>query len=425
MKKVVLRKIYVDGYKNLIECESDIHDFNILVGPNNSGKSNFLEVFAFLNMLLFGDDEIRKNVFYDKFILRGNSSVCHIENHVCKPITIVLLFEEISLDQNIKQIKYELSIQCTSPLIKEKEPIKVGFLKEEINYKDKTQTGKPISLLKREGDSFRIRLKSNNFSASNKIDSTLSCLSAAPIIYPDYQDLHTHFTTALGAIINLMYTDVIFASPDELRYIIGKGHTVTFGGIFRKSFFDVLPYIAKIKQNDLLYEKFKNILCKIFDLEDIRFSSISSPEKEAFDEGSTKLTQPIHFFELKMRSHPYSNISEFSDGTLIVTAILALLLSPERKGSLLCIEEPENCLHPKAMKTLVSFLIQESQDTQILITTHSSFLLNLCRPEDVIIARIYPDGGTRFERIKNLKELRKRLARGYVNFGDLLETEFE
>ena len=37
-----LKQIRVDGYKNLINCEVNLGDFNVLVGPNNSGKSQSL-----------------------------------------------------------------------------------------------------------------------------------------------------------------------------------------------------------------------------------------------------------------------------------------------------------------------------------------------------------------------------------------------
>lgn len=55
-----LKQIRVDGYKNLINCVVDLGDFNVLVGANNSGKSNLLEALHVLGLLSFGGPQERK-----------------------------------------------------------------------------------------------------------------------------------------------------------------------------------------------------------------------------------------------------------------------------------------------------------------------------------------------------------------------------
>ena len=44
-----LKSLKVNGYKNLIDCELNFENLSILIGANNSGKSNVLEVFSFLD----------------------------------------------------------------------------------------------------------------------------------------------------------------------------------------------------------------------------------------------------------------------------------------------------------------------------------------------------------------------------------------
>ena len=56
-----IKQIRVDGYKNLIDCKVDLGDFNVLVGPNNSGKSNLLQAIQMLGALWFGDQEILRS----------------------------------------------------------------------------------------------------------------------------------------------------------------------------------------------------------------------------------------------------------------------------------------------------------------------------------------------------------------------------
>ena len=60
-----------------------------------------------------------------------------------------------------------------------------------------------------------------------------------------------------------------------------------------------------------------------------------------------------------------------------------------------------------------------------MLTTHSPFLLNQVNPEDVTVAHVKDDGSTHFERISNIKELHRKLRKGFFSFGDMLETGFE
>jgi len=59
-----------------------------------------------------------------------------------------------------------------------------------------------------------------------------------------------------------------------------------------------------------------------------------------------------------------------------VSSVLGLLLSLcDAKNKLFLIEEPENDLHPQALKALLDAIILASEDNQFLITTHNSTVL--------------------------------------------------
>ena len=110
---------------------------------------------------------------------------------------------------------------------------------------------------------------------------------------------------------------------------------------------------------------------------------------------------------------------------LAVIALLAGILSPERKSPLIFIEELEKFLHPAAISKLLQFLQEYSSECQIVITTHSPYLLNAVRPEDVNIAVVDDTGASHFEKLTNRKKIEDRLKHGYMNFGDLLVNNYE
>jgi len=74
-----------------------------------------------------------------------------------------------------------------------------------------------------------------------------------------------------------------------------------------------------------------------------------------------------------------------STGTLRLVALIALLRHP-RPPSLLCIEEIENGLDPRTIHAVVEELLRASNErTQIMITTHSPYLLDLVPLESIVL----------------------------------------
>ncbi len=89
-----------------------------------------------------------------------------------------------------------------------------------------------------------------------------------------------------------------------------------------------------------------------------------------------------------------------SDGTLKFLCLLAVLLDPD-PAPLICIEEPEVGLHPEAIQIVADALVEASERTQIIVTTHSEALIDALseRPEDVLITERDFDNGTQFRRL--------------------------
>jgi predicted ATPase len=78
--------------------------------------------------------------------------------------------------------------------------------------------------------------------------------------------------------------------------------------------------------------------------------------------------------------------TRISDGTLRFLCLLTVLLHPE-PPPFICIEEPEIGLHPDIIPTIAELLIDASQRTQLVITTHSDTLISALSgvPETVVV----------------------------------------
>lgn len=98
---------------------------------------------------------------------------------------------------------------------------------------------------------------------------------------------------------------------------------------------------------------------------------------------------------------------QISDGSLRFMALATLLLQPkETLPKIIVIDEPELGLHPEAMMDLVGMIQIAAANSQIILSTQSSFLMNLFEPEDIITVSA-EKGYSEFIRLPNIEELKE------------------
>jgi len=92
--------------------------------------------------------------------------------------------------------------------------------------------------------------------------------------------------------------------------------------------------------------------------------------------------------------------ARMSDGTLKFLCLLAVLLHPD-PPPLVCIEEPEQGLHPDAIGIVAQLLKDASERMQLVVTTHSEALIDAFSdsPEDVLVCERDEQEGTQCTRL--------------------------
>ena len=132
-----------------------------------------------------------------------------------------------------------------------------------------------------------------------------------------------------------------------------------------------------------------------------------------FDDILTQLAQRIPGLEwveatpttdgrivLRFKDRPFETpfVARFvSDGTVKMFAYLALLNDPD-PPPLLCIEEPENGLHPQLLAALVEELRAHSDRTQVFMSSHSPHLVNYLNLKELWLMDRDEDGYTQVRR---------------------------
>lgn len=115
-------------------------------------------------------------------------------------------------------------------------------------------------------------------------------------------------------------------------------------------------------------------------------------------------------------SDQYFSVSSLSDGTLRFIALATLFLQPwEFQPSVILVDDPELGLHPHTIALLASLVKQASQQTQVILSTQSSLLLDHFNPEDVLVANRV-QGGAQLTRLdsKNLGSWLEKYSLGQL-----------
>jgi len=77
-------------------------------------------------------------------------------------------------------------------------------------------------------------------------------------------------------------------------------------------------------------------------------------------------------------------LENVSSGTIKFLVLMSILYNPNR-GNIVCIEEPEDDLHPDMINAVAEGIKHAAETSQMVISTHSPFLLNAFKLEDILV----------------------------------------
>jgi len=408
-----LKQIRVDGYKNLINCVVNLGDFNVLVGPNNSGKSNILEAIQIIWPICFGDEKVRQRILKGLTPrLKSDSSICHLDAYKNRPMKIGIAFET-QIEEKTWYVDYELGIKCDNS-----EKGEGYFVSENLVAKLPSNTGPFKKYIERNETKLIVHgIARREWDIAKNNSSILAIAS----LYPEYKELPSELKYFIATIAAISSTRAFSVSPQNLRDDIGEEKPIKK---LQVSSFDLSLVVDNIEKNGKHYKLFCDSLCDILNLEDIHLQAIDVPIPSKGDKEKSS-QKKIRFLFIKRKDSNFAFIDEYSDGTFATAAILSALFSEDIRGPMLFIEEPENYLHPAALEKLIRFLQDHADKWPVLISTHSPLLLNLVNPADVNIAVVDETDATHFEKITDRRKLNAILNNKFMSFGDELVNNFE
>ena len=113
--------------------------------------------------------------------------------------------------------------------------------------------------------------------------------------------------------------------------------------------------------------------------------------------------------EFDMKGASGIPVEMVSEGTLLVLGLLTVLIGPNQPR-LVLLDDIDRGLHPKAQEDLVDLLrklLDQYSEMQIVATSHSPYLLDHLRPEEVRLTTLKDDGSAVCGRLDDHREFKK------------------
>lgn len=387
----MIRRIEARNYRALKYIDQTLDEFHVLVGPNASGKTTFMDVVSFLaDIVKSGIDPAIRNRsanYHDlTYCLQGGDIELALEVNLSKDIQAVLenRFDLIRYEMRIglveetgeHAIKEERVILLNSDLIinsrtihSEQRSLFPEYHQEPDSILNERYSGRAgesyqlvISKKPQGNDNFydeRYKSSGKGWLPSFKLGIKRSALANLPADETKFP-ASTWLKGFLFDGVQLFVLDSL-----SIREASPPGQITMF-----KTDGSNLPWVINNLRKD--QKQFKGWI-----------SHIQTALPDLVDIDTIEREDDKHRY---LRVHYQGNITVpswlVSDGTLRLLALTIPAYLRNFEGVYL-IEEPENGIHPKAVETICQSLTSV-YNAQIMLATHSPVILGLVSPEQVL-----------------------------------------
>lgn len=365
---MAITKIKISNFKSFKDVEIDLGKFNVLIGANASGKSNFIHIFKFLRDTINHDLDnaisMQGDVGYFRNVNIGSSEDFSLEvisdQESIFPVPISRAPGEFVRIKTYEMI-YNFAIgfykqKARYRITEDKLRLKCEFVRlerQKRKIEEKEKLGEGEIVFTNDRGKIRFELNTPREVVIKKEDLLLqpflseklpsrTLLLESPLFYIPFR---------LGAIFeDISIYDFDPREPKKAVPISGKTELEENGS-------NLAIVLKNIIEGGEKKRKFSNLIRDILFFVD--------------DVGVEKFADRSLLFKLRETYHKRQFLPAFllSDGTINLTALIIALYFEEKP--LIIIEEPERNIHPYLISKVVGMMREASQTKQIITTTHN------------------------------------------------------
>jgi len=393
-----IKKIRVINFKSFEELEVELGSFNVLIGANASGKSNFVQIFKFLrdviNSGLNNAVSMQGGVEYLRNINIGATKNLSVKVVSDWKFGWVRKKEGDLIGIRIYETTYEFALRFRQRRVfkvaEEKLIQKCEFIRMEKSsggkIKEKEKLGQGEINISRTNGKVKIDLhKPENvpiekdeiyppFWRGEKLAPNTLLVKKAPF-----------FFLPLMEIGSISIYDFDPKLPKKATPITGKAELEEDGSNLSIVLKNI---IAKTESKRKLFNLVKDLL-----------PFISNLGVEKFADKSLLFKLQETYFK-----NQYLPASLISDGTINITALIVALYFEEKP--LTIIEEPERNIHPYLISKVVNMLKDASQNKQIIVTTHNPEIVKHAGLDNILLVSRNKNGFSTVSRPADNEEVK-------------------
>lgn len=392
----MLKQVTIKGFKGITDLTLNLDKINVLIGINSSGKTTILQALDLLANCVSRD--------VSEYLKDKNWKVSDIKSQISKSslLSYNALFE---FEENgnpfllIWQIEFKLISATSVNLIKES-ILKVNgkWDKAYCNIDKQQKLFENAIPLYTYRDGIVIYEAFHDQKAKNQESEFYLSLGSSGLKIIDFAG--NKDICLLKEFLKHTTNFETLAAENMRRSSRGTTEDIGIGG---------KQLAAFIKQmNPQQKEDYTKIVHSILNSMD----SIDAYTKGTPGWVELFINEKFGSNDIKVR--PY----HISDGTLRILAFVALLNTKYDSG-LLMLDEIENGLNPYITTKIVELLYEFTSQTkhQLLLSTHSSLMLDDFKPEDIIYVYRDNDGSIKTKKVFNTKKIKTFLD--YMSPGEI------
>lgn len=391
--KMKLNRILIDGFRNIKSSEIYCREIVALVSLNSYGKSNLLKA------IHFGVDFINAQEATKKRMMSWTKGI---------PLN-----KDISSRDYIVEFEMETSIKGSTYIVI------YGY---KFRWVRTDGTGARIvnewlkAKLDEKNQKYNLLLHRDMDKAYYRRAETGRCSSKITI------EDNNLVINKLNAFDDLFYSDIIKRINQMKIYIdrhLDASDSYTPNPLVLKNVEpleiegnDNLPRVLYYlkeqypEKYNLLINAYTQLFPQIVNITVQELAANASSESDFPEDVPFRLSNKVYILLVNDENlnQPIS-FENMSDGAKRVFLLLTnIIIADINNLSIIAVEEPENSIHPSLLQNYLRVLSQLLDDTKIIITSHSPYIIKYLEPHNVYIGSPSKTGVAQFRRIRKSAE---------------------
>ncbi len=396
---MAIRTVRATNFKSLKSLEVELRDFNVLIGPNASGKSSFIQIFKFLrdieNYGLGNAISMQGGVEYLRNINIGPSEPLSLEVVMDEKRPIVSFIrptkdgEAVGVEPHQTTYKFSLNFKKKGAgfeISEDRLTLDCSFIRfrvREERLEAKEKYGEGVLTVSRKDGKFELEGTFPSGLSLGKEDMFPYLMDQS--LPPTALSLERPFFPFGPRFVDVAIYDFDPKLPKKATPITGKAELEEDGS----NLAIVLKTIIESREKKR----------KLANLAQDLLPFVTGFNVEKFADKSLPVS-------LRERYSGNQNLpaSLISDGTLNITALIVALYF-ERKP-ITIIEEPERNIHPYLISKILGMMKDAARNKQILVSTHNPELVKHADLDDILLVSRDEQGFSAIRRASEKDEIK-------------------